>query len=71
MKTTLDLQLIAKTGASIIISAKSKTTLDLQLIARSLVSGKLTIKDAGSKSTLDLQLIANTNPGNVIFDFTE
>ena len=71
MKSTMELQLIAKTGASLIISARSRSTMELQLIARSLVAGKLTLKDADSLSTMELQLIAKANPGNVIFDFTK
>lgn len=71
MKSTMELQLIAKAGGSLIISAKSISTMELQLIARSLVSGKLTLKDADSISTMELQLIARANPGNVIFDFTK
>ncbi|WP_215751377.1 MULTISPECIES: hypothetical protein [unclassified Gluconobacter] len=71
MKSPLELQGIAKAGASIKMSAKGRSSLELQGIAKSIqAGGSLTITDADTKSPLELQGIAHAGAGKVIFDFT-
>lgn len=69
--SSLDLQMIAKSGGNLVVEAKSYSALDLQMVA---AAGKengatLTIMGAGKFSSLDCQLIAKANPGHVTFNF--
>ena len=69
--SSLDLQMIAKSGGNLVVEAKSYSALDLKLVA---AAGKengatLTIMGAGKFSSLDCQLIAKANPGHVTFNF--
>jgi len=70
--TTSNLQLIASSGGSVIVSATNYTTSNLQLIANSgkAKGANLLIKDANKLTTSNCQLIASANPGHVYFDFT-
>lgn len=68
--TSLDLQMIAKTGGNLIIDAIPYSALDLQMVAK---AGKdtgatLTIMGAGKFSSLDCQMISKANPGHVTFN---
>ena len=69
--TSLDLQMIAKTGGNLIIDASPYSAIDLQLVAK---AGKdtgetLTIMGAKKFSSLECQMISKSNPGHVTFNF--
>lgn len=69
--SSLDLQMIARSGGNIIIDAKPYTALDLRMVASAGKETKatLTILGAGKFTSLDCRMIAKANPGHVTFNF--
>ena len=72
MMTVLNLQSIASSGGSVIVSAASYSALNLQSIAMTCKAKgvDLVIKEANKLTVLNCQTIASANPGHVTFDFT-
>ena len=69
--TSIDLQMIAKTGGNLVIDASPYSAIDLQMVAK---AGKdtgatLTIMGARKFSSIDCQMISKSNPGHVTFNF--
>ncbi len=69
--SSLDLQMIARSGGNIIVEAKPYTALDLRMVASACKESKatLTILGASKFTSLDCQMIAKANPGHVTFNF--
>jgi hypothetical protein len=72
-KTTSEIIMLAGTGASIIIDAKTKTTSELIMIIGSIgkKNGNITIKNCNSKTTSELLIICRNYPNKVTLDLTE
>lgn len=69
--SSLDLQMIARSGGNIIVEAKPYTALDLRMVASACKESNatLTILGASKFTSLDCQMIAKANPGHVTFNF--
>lgn len=67
-KTSLELQAIARAGASLDVDGSRLTSLELQAVGRALGdSATLTVSNASKFTSLELQAIARSAPGRVHF----
>ena len=73
MKTTVDLIMLAGTGANLVIDASAKSSADIIQIVGSigLKGSHIIIRNANCKPTADLIQIAMVYPKNITFDMTD
>ena len=71
--TILELENLAKLGASMVIDADGMTSLALETLAKKCAGSgaKLYIKNAHKHTALTLESIAKAGSGCVTFDFTD
>ncbi|WP_165750532.1 hypothetical protein [Cellulophaga sp. Z1A5H] len=72
-KTTSEIIMLAGTGASIIVDAKTKTTSELIMIIGSVgkKNGHITLKNCDSKTTSELLMICRNYTDKITLDLTK
>lgn len=72
-KTTSEIIMLAGTGVSIIVDAKTKTTSELIMIIGSIgkKDGHIIIRNCNSKTTSELIMICRNYPNKITLDLTD